>query len=729
MPPSISATPAGHRRISSLKATTLNFFKGNNKGSQLSHSGSIRRNELTISHPIPQTDANVSPSSPMPLRADTEPSINNRTQYSPTTAFDAGIPRGRSSTTRLDSMVVEEEGGESITVGMDPRELSPQQTRHSEPPENSVCSDKMTATPSARSKTTGNKLKMALSLLRRRSNSNLRKDYEIRNQRGERPRVSSPFNEVNFEYADRRNVEPNRSASSPPSVVLTTATPQKSSGFGFGRGIKTHSRQVLTKPQPSTTRRPRRATVTSGSYDMEHGLERRSGGYTELQPRPASSQGGAVRMEEGPSSDSILNPDNGPSGMSSIGAGAGGGLFPRPNSLQRNWSDGARPNRESGARLHIGERSPGDSSGRASHDPDRLRPLSFGGVLHGYGSMKITEAASLESRVRDLESQVATLQSYISQQNSVPQEQRLFPSMTLHRQPLQSPFDEQKMHKRNFSASTASSSVVPDYADEPQTPKNKAPFNQFEAPETPKPSTPTPSTIKKREEAIRALEGNSSSTLSRRNTSSTIRAVAMVARSKRSSSGSEDGNRSPMPVVSLAQYTGLVTVVKREQRARRKLENQVANLQEQMSLVLHRHLLAQSSMNPLINEANGTGLRPDFNSIRRKTSSEVPTPDLTPPRVSPIESMVPNGNPFSGFDSELITDGSEESLYMGVEPDEHEIWETPGEGSGNNIGIHKWVNEGGYPEGSSAYRNSYRSSQTRTMSLSQLTHKSSLANR
>src|SRR5690606_5884815 len=53
-------------------------------------------------------------------------------------------------------------------------------------------------------------------------------------------------------------------------------------------------------------------------------------------------------------------------------------------------------------------------------DPDRARPVSYGGVTNTYGNMKITEAIGLENRVNELEVQVADLRSIIANSGSWP---------------------------------------------------------------------------------------------------------------------------------------------------------------------------------------------------------------------------------------------------------------------------------------------------------------------
>jgi len=426
--------------------------------------------------------------------------------------------------------------------------------------------------------------------------------------------------------------------------------------------------------------------------------------------RPSSGQSGILKGmsqdEGGMSSGSLVNPDG---TLVNGTATPGGGLFPRPASLQRHWSDGARNDH--------GTVSVVDRSGVSTPciDQEPVRPLSFSPMFNGYGgSMKITEAVSLETRVQELETQVATLQNFITQHVEFPlQPRRTFSTGAPTNRDngdrellLGPPTDDRKFLKRSYSFSSAGSSEKLGSPELPSTPRNLCPPPRSADQRVPQYS---PRTEQEREETLQALEGFRVNAESKRNTASTIKGPTLMRGDL-----IETRSPSPTPIVSMAQYTGLVSQVKREQRARRKLEAQIANLQEQMSLVLHRQLL-QSSASPTI--ADALSLRPgDFSSIRRKTSSEVPTPDLTPPRASPVSHM------FTGFDSSMVGDDDSdgESVFMGIDADDNEIWETPAEERESMISDSD--SDRGFRETLSAFP-----SPQRTLSLSQLTHKSSLA--
>ncbi|KAH8147593.1 uncharacterized protein LAJ45_08421 [Morchella importuna] len=700
MVPTSSAAPMGHRRISSFRTSTFNFFKGNSKGS-LHSSGSIRRNEITISNPLPYTEENVSPTTASPpSRADTEPTISHRHKFP--AVFEIGPSRAvQGINTRGTTSIVGEEsdtGEGSITVGMDLRDLSP--SRQTQTDTESCTDDKKAASPSSRSKTKGAKLKMALSLLRRRSNNNLRRAFaDPVEERYESTDEREPFIEplMDPDFIDRSNA--GSRLSSAPSTVRPQ---QKSSGFKFAFTARNHNRQVLTKQPPADTRRPRRATVASVVFDpsMSRDPERPRTSVWSTSPRPGSSQS-VIPKEEG-----FMNGDGTP-------GTPGGGLFPRPASLQRNWSDGPRHHRDASG-VSNADSCGGDAPRPASQAPDRGRPVSFAGMLNGYSSMKITEAVSLETRVKELEKEVETLKEFITQNGAIPLRRNFstVPGSLSDPNCLDVP-----SFLRSLSISSAGSSDKVDSSEFPSTPKN------LNAPPRPEGSLKARASAQKREETLKALEGNREDTKNKRDTSSTIRAPKSTDRSP--------SPVTPTPTVSIAQYTGLLSLVKREQRARRKAEAQISNLQEQMALVLHRQLLSSS---PTDTVHSSNRLRSGFGSIRRKTSSEVPTPDLTPPRTSPTNYHAIPGNLFTGFDSEAGIDESDyenddESLFIGVDADDNEIWETPAEDRESMIGddsdsdrifretMSAFPSPGGQGNGDTQ----------RTMSLSQLTHKSSLA--
>lgn len=508
------------------------------------------------------------------------------------------------------------------------------------------------------------------------------------------------------DFIDTENT-PSRVSS--PSTVRAAPQP-KSSGFKFAFSARNHNRQVLTKQPPVETRRPRRATVASVVFDATSSRDPerpRTSVWSTLSPRPSSSQSVIPKnMQSEDGMGGFVNSNGGP-------GTPGGGLFPRPASLQRHWSDGPRHQRDNSGVSNT-DSSPNGHSRTTNQETNQVRPLSFGAMLNGYSTMKITEAVTLETRVRELEEQVSTLQNFITQSDFRPGRRNFSTATAPEHLPDHNTLNVPKFTQRTYSISSAGSSDKVDSSEFPSTPRNLGPPPRPGDQGTSKVRGYSPHAAQRREETLQALEGNREDMGSRRDTSSTIRAPNSTGRSP-----------SPPPSVSLAQFTGLVAVVKREQRARRRLEAQIANLQEQMALVLHRQLL--SSASPTATDASAGRLRPDFSSIRRKTSSEVPTPDLTPPRTSPTNYHAIPGNLFTGFDSELMDESDyendDESLFIGVDADDNEVWETPAEEREHMLDDSD--SDRVFRETLSAFP----SPQPRTMSLSQLTHKSSLATR
>lgn len=717
------SSPQGHRRISSLKSTTMSWLKGGSKGSN-SGSGSKKR-ESNLTSTLTTTDEGPSsPTTATPLLpsaipeapesvADSETLRNH--QVSPTTTLDPIKSRVTSPVGRETSPFREPE----LRSSSPPKDLEIVELR---PPtaESRSLPEKAGSVPPSRGTgmKTAVKLKMALSILRRRSNTNLRKACE--EQHTGAPKQGQD------------------ATGAPPTLTVTTATPATAHPpYRFGSRVA----RVLTKPHPNDSMRQRRATVASLGFDENVSPTDRARmiGWPGLERRPSSSQsstpGIAIIQDDNFSGMSVLGPDgnNGPGMNGSVA----GGLHPRPSSLKRHWSDGPQRKRESGI-SQADDRSPPTSSGRASQGGDRLRPLSFSGILNGYGSMKITEAASLETRVRELENQLATLQTFLTQQQLVGPTNELRESARTNPQKpvLLSPFREQSPVKRPVTSSSTSTFIKEttdtdkDHAS-PLTGTTGVTDWTSTAPnvvEQARDDLVSSETLDFRKRAFDALEGTPgpSNSISKRNTVSTI----TPERDNGKGVGSDlFRSQGPADGVSMAEYTGLITMVKREQRARKKLETQISNLQEQMALVLHRQLILQDlqvrGASPTITETSGAGgLRPGLHTIRKKDSSEVPTPDLTPPRRSGDM----GSTMFSGFDSSISATESdnEGSFYIGGNGEGSEIWETPTEERQNLLdtrGDTLSPHRGSFGDTLSPFP----SIQPRTMSISQITEKATAA--
>ena len=387
-----------------------------------------------------------------------------------------------------------------------------------------------------------------------------------------------------------------------------TAPPRRGSsskptGFKFTLPVRSSSRAVLTKS--SNNKRPeqqRRATIASiVAPDKETQV---NSVWGDISARPRSSQS---------TLPGELNGGDEPSSIfAAIGGApspAAGGLFPRPASLQRKWGEpagAANPTDRNQTSTPVDGLGIGMSAAAAARarqpglDADRVRPSSYNGVANGFGSMKITEAAALESRVTELEQQVSDLRGIIAE-STTPWTSR----------PLA--FDD----GHRPSPAQSDTAVAPDES-----------LHRFEQ-ISPRGSVARGSVA--RDRTLSTLEGFSLEG-NKRDTISTIRPL------RRGSTRSVNESHS----VTMAEYAGVVSLVKREQKARKRLEVQVAALQEQMATVLHRQLVSQPSHTTSLLDAR-------FNPhLHRKASSEVPTPDITPPSSSAARQ---SANMFTRFDS------------------------------------------------------------------------------
>jgi hypothetical protein len=302
---------------------------------------------------------------------------------------------------------------------------------------------------------------------------------------------------------------------------------------------------------------------------------------------------------------------------------------------------------------------------RQTRGLDRIRPLSFGGVPShvGPGSMKITEAAALESRINELEVQVVSLRKIIVESGTFQQ----------HGLGVQSPPSFEGAVLSRLDDDMAGNTAVDDEED----PVFTAMLQEV----NPRCS------VSRRElswdQTLKALEGSNINSEFKRNTISTIRGPACE--------GSRQSTRSansPKPAT-LPEYTGVVSMLRREHQARKKLENQVVALQEQMAAVLHRQLISQSNRSPTIaHKQSQLHLKSvEFNRLHRQPSSEeIPTPEITPPSSSSAADGT--NNVFTNFDSgdtsEDDNDADEgdngHNVYISS-PIESEIWATPTEES------------------------------------------------
>ena len=438
------------------------------------------------------------------------------------------------------------------------------------------------------------------------------------------------------------------------------------------------------------------------------------------------------------------------------GGNAPGGLQPRPSSPKVG-------------KMESVSAPPGSPLGISGSSTDRPRPLSFSGLLNTYTPMKITEAATLETRVRSLEDKVVTLQTFMSTHTSASTQLERRPSQIssriLHKSSrltdksvqtspaLGPPFREEDMalsKRPDTSHTTHSVSTFTDGHEsgssiQPESSTNGAPSHVSESDWRsierggPLMSNHTPygdgvssylsdETINLRPRNYDALDSvpGPSTTASKRSTVISLETITPSRNHNRDYGVDYHRERQAQaPGVSMTEYNGMIKLLRREYRARKKLEGQVQTLQEQMNHVLHRQLL---QADPIFNYGRSPTItarsvattsaastqRPEPMNGRR-TSSEVPTPDLTPPRGRPDLARV-SPHLFTGFDSNVsATDDIDDnrSFYIGVEDDDGENWQTPAEDPRGLLQI--------------GHLAPPMPPQKRTMSISQITEKASFA--
>lgn len=266
-------------------------------------------------------------------------------------------------------------------------------------------------------------------------------------------------------------------------------------------------------------------------------------------------------------------------------------LQPRPSSARRNlkqrnsiWGSREDTSSRQGNYLTIDEADRHKIGSRDRTGSRASSRTSFAGH-----HKDANNSPELEARVRELEMQVASLQIFIS--NHV-QGQRL-------KTPNNSVSRPARFARRRFSSPSLKLATVGQEIETPLEPRS-----------------PT----KARFQLTPLLNPNKSQEDNQPSTSKT-RTEALI-----TDPGLDESFTTLMPSNRLneAQYTGLITMLQREQSARRRLETQLEKMQEQMSTLLQRRVydtdhLSTYSVN-------------NIHDLRRKPSTEVPTPELTPPR-------------------------------------------------------------------------------------------------
>jgi len=542
------------------------------------------------------------------------------------------------------------------------------------------------------------------------------------------------------------------------------AISRSSTAAGAASASAPPRRGRLQKPPPTDLLLRRRSTMAEpnrkGSVDP---VESRPPGWGTVALRPSSSQsshpGGAARGDDVAQDPSVVTGGNVP-----------GGLYPRPSSLKQHRS--GEPQGRRGSTSQMGGPA-GSPTRAATGGPDRPRPLSFAGMFNHYGPMKITEAATLESRVRDLENQFATLQTYVTthvsttQLESRPSQQ---PSHLSHKSShltdksaqtspaLGPPFaEEMTLSKRpdtaqsDVTTSTFMRGNDSEYSAAPESSTNGAPSKMsgsvdWGAVRRGGPLTPNKSpygdssvcsytsdetvNLRNRPYGPRNAPPGPSTDASKRSTVYSMETVTPRNHQGRDYDMDYPRERAVQtPVVPLTEYNNVLKQLKREYRARKRLEVQMQTLQEQMNHVLHRQLL---QCDPIYNVGRSPTItarslattsaastqRPDMLMNGRRASSEVPTPELTPPRGKPDLARI-GAHLFPNFDSNASAtdymDDDNRSFSFEVDDEGSENWQTPAEDPRSLL------------IGSHLAPPLPLTTQKRTMSISQITEKASLA--
>ncbi|RPB22697.1 hypothetical protein L211DRAFT_850445 [Terfezia boudieri ATCC MYA-4762] len=603
--------------------------------------------------------------------------------------------------------------------------------------------EKSTEVSAANGKKKGVKLRMAaFNILKMKSSSFLRKTQDGHEQQGVTRR--------------RDSVDP-----FPSSLGGMTLRRSSTAAAAGTASASAPPRRRLQKPLPTDLLNRQRSTgVEPIREDSIDPIESRPQDWGQVIRRPSSSQsshpGGATRGDDVAHDPSIVTGGNVP-----------GGLYPRPPSLKRHWSDGPQGRR--GSASLIGG-PPGSLPRAATEGSDRPRPLSF---LNHYGSMKITEAVTLESRVRDLESQVAMLKTYVT--THVPTTQlehqpsrksshlsykssRLTDKSAQTSPALGPPFTEDlSLRKRpdtaqsDITTSTFMHEHDSEYSVAPESSTNGGPSKisgsmdwgtmRRGGPLTPNKTPYGDSSVcsytsdetvnlRNRPYGPRNDAPGPSTDASKRSTVYSMDTITPHNHQGRSYDMDYHRERAVQtPVVPLTEYNGVLKQLKREYGARKRLEAQMQTLQEQMNHVLHRQLL---QCDPIYNVGRSPTItarslattsaastqRPDLLMNGRRASSEVPTPDLTPPRGRQDLARI-GAHLFPNFDSNSSAtddmDDDSQCFSFGVDDEGSENWQTPAEDTRSLL------------IGSHLAPPLPLASQKRTMSISQITEKASLA--
>ncbi|RPA84498.1 hypothetical protein BJ508DRAFT_323414 [Ascobolus immersus RN42] len=581
MAPKLVETPpqhtSSHRRITSLKNSTISWFKNSNR--PFTSGGDRERSTATFEtaqnnalSDLPEIAAQRTPE-PTPVPAPAP-------QHVHACSFDASMARNLTSSDgsfngyAQPSNAFEEIAIEEHRQAFKKKRVYSQNDLLHDVPETPVTGEFPCAGPSGseRPKRRSTKFKMALSLLRRRSNSNMRKGQED---------------------------QPEESPREPPQCVVESrpgsTSPLHRNGPPPSRSSRGSVRLQKLHKQPSILTPRRRATVDVASVVAEEGPEdvlemRQDPNHWESERiRAISSHSSLPLTPVASRADDDVRSSVGNEDLLAAAAEQYTILQPRPSSARRHlkqrtsvWSSREDTSSRQGNYLTIEEADRHKMGSRDRTGSRASSRTSFAGIQN-------SNSSELESRVRELEMQVASLQIFIS--NHVQGQRLKTPTNSISR-------PSRFAARRRFSS--PSLKVATTEPAEQQTPSERSPIKaRFQLPPVAAP--------------LRAQEDINSST-------SKTRTEALI-----TDPGLDESFTTLMPNNRLneTQYTGLITMLQREQSARRRLESQVTKMHEQMAMLLERTMY--SGDHPSTYSVN------DMHD-HRKTSTGVPTPELTPPR-------------------------------------------------------------------------------------------------
>ncbi|KAM3066007.1 hypothetical protein ACMFMG_009774 [Clarireedia jacksonii] len=485
--------------------------------------------------------------------------------------------------------------------------------------------------------------------------------------------------------------------------MSNSTTPKRSTSMPvteFNRALRSHSpfAEALAETHPernpnristqtqSTATRTRVTTGRLYTPDKTPGFV----DWTGLSPRPASShaRGSKVPSDEedvgtiGMAVSSGSHPHRRSRSLGQLreAARAAGGIVRRRSDEIRYWRASYEP----------GPLSPLSSNKAEAEEPilindpespppsqsrDQLQPFNFS-QLSGMTSMKITQAADLETRVHQLESRLIEMENTVYQMN-----RRLNGDHVTLQDPPKKGFRRDRSSSTRRPATDNSELTLPplsrsrDWQNDPNNQNRPSSFGS----KRPNSSTHNSYHPEFDDSVSNQLPNSTDDHLRSGSAQTQARPLSTSTTIRGLPSSSSPTMQKDMPLT-VEHYTNLMNMILAEQNARQHLENVILTLQQQIY-----------SMQPV---------------MRTSTSDSYPTPDSAT-ATAPIDK-----NTFSSFGND---DSDDENAYS-VTP---EVFQTPMEDSGNHFGDEVFGSTGVSGRHISIVDESKNDS--RTLSLSQIT--------